>query len=196
MADTAHGMLLETLNASQNELEAKPAMKRVKELHSRLEESGGRVEKLLKVSIREPSGADQARDIAAQTRVSQELIIIGSACVHAVRVVERIARKNYRIHEEAMDELYGYISQVLDFLKYDGDYLARKLSRYDRKLAYLMEEDINSVRDKLQKRVRRTLERDDEADIRGEFQFMDIVRYLELIGDGCLTIGRELPKLR
>lgn len=196
MADMAHRMLLETLNASQNELEAKPAMKRVKDLLTCLEEAGGRVEKVLKGSIREPSGVDQARDIAAQTRVSQELLLIGTACVHAVRVVERITRKNYRIHKEAMDELYGYISQVLDFLKYDGDYLARKLSIYDKKLAYLMEENINSVRDKLQKRVRRTLERDDDADIRGEFQFMEIVRYLELIGDGCLTIGRELPQLR
>jgi len=196
MADQAHRMLMETLNASQELDRAGECRDRIVALQAELFETGNRVRSFLTDSIREPSGADQARDIAAQSAVARDLVDIGEAAVHAANVLERIARKNYRIHKEAMDELYAFTAQVLDFLKYDGDFLSRKLVSYDRDLAVHMEGEINTMRDKLRKRVRRTLERDDAADIRGEFQFMDIVRYLEIVGDDCLAIGREIPRLR
>ena len=196
MADTTHAMLLEALNASQNIPEAGEYREKMEQIHSELVRAEARVSRFLGVSIREPSGADQARDISAQTRVSRELLNIGEACTSVVSVFARIASKGHRIHDEAMDELFAYISQALDFMKYDSDYLARRLSNFDRDLALSLEKDLLKVRNTLRKRVRKTLEKDEDADIRGELQFNDVVRYVESIGDACLAIGVEIPKLR
>ena len=196
MAETAHRMLMEVLNASQDLTAAETYGRKIAELHSKLVLARTRIERFLTVMVRQPTGADQARDITAQIRVGRSLCSIGDCCVDVTTVLERIRRKRYKIHDEALDELYAFIAKVLDFLKYDGDYLVRKLKKYDQKLALTMESQVNGVRDRLRKRVRKTLEKDEDADIRGELQFMEIVRYLEQIGDECLVIAQEIPKLR
>ncbi len=196
MAVTAHRMLMEVLNVSQDIDESANYRKKLTELQAELIKSWDRVEKNLTKMVRERTGSDQARDITAQIRVGRSLTLIGDSCVEIAAVLERIRRKRYKIHGEAIDELYAFIAKVLDFLKYDGDYLVRKLTLYDQDLALTMESQVDAVRDKLRKRVQKTLEKDEEADIRGELQFMEIVRYLELIGDDCLLIAQDIPRLR
>lgn len=195
-ADITHQMLMLVLNASQEIESTRTYTEQIFELYTNLNLTKDQVTRFLTYSVREPTGADQARDITAQMRINLEIFKIGESCVNVASTLERICRKKYQIHEDALDDLYSFIAQVLDFLKYNSDCLVRKLTSYDSELAVEMEENVIRVRDKLRKRVRHTLERDEDADIRGELQYMEIVHYLEHIGDSCLSISKEIPGLR
>ncbi len=109
--------------------------------------------------------------------------------------MNRLYKKGWKFHEQGDDELMAYTEQVLDFLKYNQDYLDGKLKEYDLELAHQMEDGIDSVRDKLRKRSRRTIERDEHVDVKGELIFMDIVRHLEHIGDSSLNVSEAIVEL-
>ena len=59
-----------------------------------------------------------------------------------------------------------------------------------------MEDLIDEVRSRLKKRSRKFLEKNKNADPRGEFAFIQIVGYLEHIGDNCLKISRSAASLK
>ena len=48
------------------------------------------------------------------------------------------------------------------------------------------------MRDKLRKRSRRTIEREEDVDVKGELIFMDIVRHLEHVGDSSLNVSEAI----
>ena len=61
-----------------------------------------------------------------------------------------------------------------------------------------MERGIDSMRDTLRKRSRRTIERDEEVNVKGELIFLDIVKHLEHIGDNSMNVSEaivDLPKI-
>lgn len=53
-----------------------------------------------------------------------------------------------------------------------------------------MEQSIDRQRDKLRKRARKTLQKNRDADVKGELAFMDVVSYLEHVADRCNAISK------
>ncbi len=140
-------------------------------------------------------GRDQSMTVMIQQRVAHELESIADSTFGIGLLLERLHTKDWSFHKHGEEELTEYTSQVLDFLRYNQDFLDRKLDDYDLDLAKKMEDGIDRMRDKLRKRSRRKIEKDDDVDVKGELLFMDVVRHLEHIGDSSLNISEAIVEL-
>lgn len=195
MADQAYEMLMVVMNFSQVPDSIDHATDRTIALRSGIKTREEAINTPLLRSIQSPCTPEQARRIQQYERIAQELSLVADDCYKAIRLLARSYRKNYRFHEESRDELFGFISQIMDFLRYHVDYLEGKIGAPQWDLANTMEDAIDGMRDKLKKRTRRVLEKSDDADIAGELAFIDIVSYLEHVGDRCLTIAGTVRKI-
>jgi phosphate:Na+ symporter len=189
MAEQSYEMLQIVINASQMADGIEESTDRVIDLRGSVKDLEEKVSVPLARSVQLPCSPAQAERIQQQQRIAQELSLISDDCYKTVRLFAVSYRKNFRFHQESHDELFDYTSRILDFLRYNSDYLGRKIERPDWEIANRMEETIDSLRDKLKKRARKVLEKRDDADIRGELTFIDIISHLEHVGDHCLTIA-------
>lgn len=192
VAVVTHEMLMHVMNLSQGGESDPTVAAHLESCRTRVKESTDHLWKLLTRLISQPSSPHQAQIIANQQIASDELQKISSACRKLYVILERSLEKQYRFHDEGRDELFNFTSQVLDFLKYNSDYLHGDIRVPDLELAKSMEDGIDEARAKLQKRSRKHLEKAAEAHVRGELAFIDIIGYLEQIGDSCLRISRSL----
>jgi phosphate:Na+ symporter len=146
-------------------------------------------------SMRLPVSDNQSFNIHSSQRIAHEIESIADSCFSILLDLSKLYKKGRKIHKDALNELYAYASQVMDFLKYNELYLERKIEKYDYNTAREMEKGIDKVRNKLRKKSRKTIEKGDEKDVRGELIFIDIVRHLEHIGDNCLNISDAIEDL-
>lgn len=135
----------------------------------------------------------QAQRIQAQQSVINELKCIAESTHRIGTLLEYCDKKNLQFHKSGKDQLVDYSNRVLDFLKYNTDFLTREMSDYSFETALRMEEEIDGERDKLRKIARKKLTKG--ADVRAELVFLDIVRHLEHIGDYCLNASSAIRKL-
>jgi phosphate:Na+ symporter len=144
---------------------------------------------------RQPLGIDQSTTVAVQRRVAAELESVADSTFGIGLLLGRLHKKDLHFHQKGREELVNYTGQVLEFLKYNQDYLARRIDTYDIELAHEMEDRIDRIRDKLRRRSRRFIEKDEDVDVKGELVFMDIVRHLEHIGDSSLNVSQAVVEL-
>jgi len=71
----------------------------------------------------------------------------------------------------------------------DSVELEGRIDHEDPELAASMEDLIDSARDKLRKRSRKTLEKKSREYTRGELAFLQAVSHLEHVGDRCMRIS-------
>jgi phosphate:Na+ symporter len=195
MAEKSYEMLQIVINTSQVSDGIEESTDRVIALRGTVKELEEEVSVPLARSVQLPCSPAQAERIQQQQRIAQELSLISDDCYKTVRLLAVSYRKNFRFHQESHDELFEYTSRILDFLRYNSDYLGRRIERPDWEIANRMEETIDSLRDKLKKRARKVLEKRDDADIRGELTFIDIISHLEHVGDHCLAIAETVRGL-
>ncbi|TVQ97639.1 MAG: Na/Pi cotransporter family protein, partial [Spirochaetaceae bacterium] len=194
-AGQALEMLMIVMNATQIDDDIDGATERTIILRLAVKDSEDEISASLTRNMQLPCSRAQAERIHQQQRIAQELSLISDDCYKTMRLLERSYRKNYRFHQESREELFAFTAQIMDFLKYTADYLADRIETPDWELASQMENQVDAVRNKLKKRSRKTLEREDDADIRGELAFIDIVAHLEHVGDRCLTISDTVRRL-
>ncbi len=195
MADRSYEMLMIVMNSTQVDDAIEEATDRVIDLRGQVKDMEEQILQPLSRSIQLPCSPAQADRIQQHQRIAQELSLVGDDCYKTIRLLARSYRKNLRFHQESRDELFGYTSRILDFLRYNADYLEGKIDQPDWEIANSMEETIDGLRDKLKKRSRKVLEKSDDADIRGELTFIDIVSHLEHVGDRCLNIAETVRRL-
>jgi phosphate:Na+ symporter len=195
MADTTYEMLMIVINSTQVDDDFEEATDRVIDLRGQVKEMEEQIMQPLSRSIQLPCSPAQADRIQQHQRIARELSLVGDDCFKTIRLLARSYRKNLRFHEESRDELFDYTSRILDFLRYNADYLEGKIDHPDWEIANSMEETIDRLRDKLKKRSRKVLEKSDDVDIRGELTFLDIVSHLEHVGDRCLNIAETVRHL-
>ena len=133
---------------------------------------------------------DQALRIRAIYRIAHELEKVGDACKRIIDLLAKRAKKDWAFHEEGTQELAGYQRCVLDFLKYNCDYLSRHTTQFSLSVAKEMEKNVNQQRNKLRKNARRIIS--SSANVKGEMVYLDLVRHLEQIGDFCYNIAEEI----
>jgi phosphate:Na+ symporter len=187
-----HEMLMIVLNTSQETKVDSHASSTILERDARVSKLSSLVGKGLIKMVEQPCSPAQADTIGRQQTAVQELSKIADSCTKTMTLLERSYQKQYQFHEEAQSELFDFTTQVLDFLKYNSDFLHGDLKTPDWNLAGDMEDGIDKARNKLRKRARRYLEKDPEAHIRGELAFIEVLGHLEHIGDSCLAISRAI----
>jgi len=195
MAEWASQMLMLVMNTSQEPGGGEHALEKVHHVQHRLAGMQQDISRAGNVSIRQSCSRLQAKTIHHQLLVAEELADIGEACGKCMNLLVKSWSKGYRFHEASTDELFSFISQVLDFLRYVSDYLADRIRQPDLQLADTMEEAIDTMRDALREKARTFLEEHTGAQVKGEFAFIEIIKYLEHIGDSCLSISGTIPKI-
>ncbi|THB64984.1 MAG: Na/Pi cotransporter family protein [Spirochaetaceae bacterium] len=196
MAALSYQMLMMVMNSSQLPETCESSAMALNETSLVLSGIRRQISQALVGASQQPCNRVQAETIQKQQRIAHELRQIGSDCQHIMEVLCRSYRKQYRFHEEAQEELFGFSAQILDFLQYNGDYLQEKIDSFDYSLAEKMEQGIHNARNILKKRSRKWMEKKPDAHIRGELAFIEIVGYLENIGDSCLHISSTVPQLQ
>ena len=195
MAEHAYEMLMIVINASQVGDSAEQETARIVALRSSVKGLEEEIVGALTRSVQLPCSRPQAEQIQHQQRTAGQLSLVSDDCFKAMRLLTRSYRRNYRFHHESRDELFDFTSQILDFLKYNSDYLEGRIELPDPDVANRMEDRIDEVRDRLRLRVRRTLQQSADADIEAELAFIDIVRHLEHVGDRCLNIAESVRRM-
>jgi phosphate:Na+ symporter len=140
-------------------------------------------------------GHDESKTVAAQQRIANELESVADSSFSISLLLNRLHDKGWKFHDDGDSELRSYTDQVLAFLKYNQDYLDNRIEHYDLRTAREMERGIDTMRDTLRKRSRRTIERDEEVNVKGELIFLDIVKHLEHIGDNSLNVSEAIVEM-
>ncbi len=195
MGDMVYNMSIWELSALQ---EDKETIRATRKKISRYEEQTDIIQRNISLFLTDcmTSGVseDQAHRVRAMYRMAHELEKIGDACKHVINLIAKRANKEWSFHEAGIEDLADYQGHVLDFLKYNCDFLSGKSADFSLETARAMETNLNKQRDKLRKIVRRTLS--NGADVKGEMIFLDLVRHLEQIGDFCFNLSEEITTIR
>jgi len=195
MADIDCELLMLVMNHSQELSNEAVDLTRINDRLLQLNLLSDKIDGGLTLTVQHSCTLEQAAQIRHLQRVATELREIATACYKITVLLDRSLRQGRKFHEESREELFALASQVLDFLRYIQDYLDGKIERPDLALARSMENLIDKVRNKLRKQTRKFLEQNQDADIKGELTFIEIIRYLENIGDNCLNIARTVPSM-
>ncbi len=195
MAGEAYDMLLTVMNGAGHPKKFSKEKDSLVHKEQRVDDMQEQIIEYLTRCTRRPLGVEQSNMVAAQSRIAHELESVADSTFGIGLLLVKLHKKDWRFHETGGDELMDYTSRVLDFLKYNQDFLERRIDNYDLRVALEMENGINLMRDKLRKRSRRTIEKDDDVDVKGELIFMDMVRHLEHIGDSSLNVSQAIAEL-
>jgi phosphate:Na+ symporter len=192
MAGEAYDMLMSVMNGARDPKTFAKIKDRLVIREQRVDDMQEQIIGYLTKCTRWPLGHDQSNVVAAQQRIANELESVADSTFGIGLLLDKLHKKGWEFHKDADEELLTYTSQVLDFLKYNQDFLDRRLDKYDLNVARDMENGIDKMRNKLRKRSRRTIEKDEDVDVKGELIFMDIVRHLEHIGDNSLNVSEAI----
>ncbi|MBN2657949.1 MAG: Na/Pi cotransporter family protein [Spirochaetales bacterium] len=136
------------------------------------------------------SGRDKA---TAMIRIVSELESIGDSCFSLIMLSQKKYKKKIPLHDNAIDEIISYSKYVDEFLQFIKLHVNKHLSSEDLEEANVLEDRIDSYRNKLRKQARKKII--EGADVKGELLYIDIIRHMEQIGDYCLNIAQTLRKI-
>lgn len=191
MGEIVYNMSIWELNALQEDSAAlKDTKYKIAEFEEMTDNIQRNIDRFLTDCMSRGVSQDQALRIRAMYRMAHELEKIGDACKHIIDLLAKRASKEWNFHKAGVEDLATYQGQVLDFLKYNCDFLGNKATGFSLDTAREMEQNINQQRNKLRKVARRTIA--SGTDVKGEMIFLDLVRHLEQIGDFCYNIAEEI----
>ncbi len=191
MGDLVYNMSMWDMNALGEDTEAlRNTRKKIRHFEEMTDAIQKNINDFLTVCMEWGVSSDQAIRIRAMYRIAHELEKVGDACKRIIDLLAKRADKDWTFHETGMQEIAAYQKQVLDFLKYDCDYLRKQTNHFSLEIAQHMEDNINRERNKLRKNARKMLS--GGANVKGEMLYLDLVRHLEHIGDFCLNIAEEI----
>ena len=195
MAGEVSDMLMNVMNGANNPKEFAKSKDDLTFREQRVDDMQEQMMGYLTKCTRQPLGVDQSKTVAAFLRIANELESVADSTYGIGLLLVKLHKKSWTFHDQGDLELIDYTSQVLDFLRYNQDFLDRKLEDYDINLANSMEAGIDKMRNRLRKRSRKTIERDEDVDVKGELIFMDVVRHLEHIGDSSLNVSEAIEDM-
>ena len=195
MAGEVSDMLMNVMNGANNPKEFAKSKDDLTFREQRVDDMQEQMMGYLSKCTRQPLGVDQSKTVAAFLRMANELESVADSTYGIGLLLVKLHKKGWTFHDQGDSELIDYTSQVLDFLRYNQDFLDRKLEDYDINLAKSMEAGIDKMRNRLRKRSRKTIERDEDVDVKGELIFMDVVRHLEHIGDSSLNVSEAIEDM-
>ncbi|GEM_PF-5558120 len=190
--DKIFELLMILMNVTQEVQPDETLEKRALDLGHEIEELYRKIDETLLEATPMVETRRHASLIQQKQRLANELRDSYQAAARAVKVYCAGAHKNLKYHDTAREELYDLIARVLDFVRFNGDFLRGKIQVSDEEIAKKMEAAIEQVREKLKKRTRKYLVKKSDADPRAELAFLEIIGYIEQIGLRCLEISHAL----
>ena len=194
MAKEAGDMLTTVLDAA-----GKPD--KIEEIHEELSEREQRIDDMQEQIIEYLTecmsfslGLSQSRIVTSEQRIANELESVADSVYGISLLMRKLYNKGWHIHKKGDQELLDFSVQVLDFIKYNEDYLFGRIEEYDLEKAREMENGIDKMRSKLRKVSRKKIEKSSKVDVKGELIFLDIIRHMEHIGDSCLNISEAIAE--
>lgn len=130
--------------------------------------------------------------ISSLIRIVNELESIGDSCFNLLVLANKKQSKKITFHEKAFKEIRSYSEEVQKFLLLIKDYNLEVPDEDSLKKAYELEKSINKQRKSLKKRAQQKMTGGEN--IKGELLFIDMIRYIEHIGDYCLNIAQALKE--
>lgn len=195
MAGEAYNMLHKVMHNAQDPGFFNKRMDELDRQEQRVDDMQEQMLGYLNRCTRQPLSSDQSKTVASQQRIANELESVSDSTYGIGLLMNKLHKKGWSFHENGHHELMHYTEQVLAFLKYNQDFLAYQLDHYQPEHAQTMEDNIDRMRDKLRKQSRKSIEKDEEVDVKGELIFMDVVRHLEHIGDSSLNVSEAIAAL-
>ena len=135
--------------------------------------------------------ADRTKhNVSIMLRIIDDLESITDECFSILLLLKRSIEKEMTFNDEDMERLEPYGELVQQFLLFIKKNINKHLSRDQLRLAEVLEDQVDAFRKNLKKVARKRLEKG--ADVRSELLYIDLVRYIEKIGDYAFSISEAL----
>ncbi len=131
-----------------------------------------------------------AANVSFMIRMANEMERIGDSCFTLAVLCQRRKNKKISISPRALDDLAPYLALVQEFMAFNKTHLNEALSEAKLADAYKLENEINELRINLKKNAQIRLQ--EGAEVRGELLYIDMLKYIEHIGDYSLNISQAL----
>ncbi len=135
-----------------------------------------------------------ARNVNLMIRIANEMESIGDSCFTLGLLCQRRNHKNITLPRQALDDLAPYADLVQEFMTFTKGHLNEPLSDTLLSEAYNLENEIDRFRKKLKRTAQDRLQ--EGAEVKGELLYIDMLQYIEHIGDYCLNISEALRQYR
>lgn len=139
--------------------------------------------------------ADRTKhNVSIMLRIIDDLESITDECFSILLLLKRSIEKEMTFNDEDMERLEPYGELVQQFLLFIKKNINKHLSRDQLRLAEVLEDQVDAFRKNLKKIARKRLEKG--ADVRSELLYIDLVRYIEKIGDYAFSISEALAETK
>jgi phosphate:Na+ symporter len=127
-------------------------------------------------------------------RIIDDLESITDECFSILLLLKRSIEKDMTFNDEDMERLEPYGELVQQFLLFIKKNINKHLQQDQLRLAEILEDQVDAFRKNLKKVARKRLEKG--ADVRSELLYIDLVRYIEKIGDYAFSISEALAETK
>jgi phosphate:Na+ symporter len=139
--------------------------------------------------------ADRTKhNVSIMLRIIDDLESITDECFSILLLLKRSIEKDMTFNDEDMERLEPYGELVQQFLLFIKKNINKHLQQDQLRLAEILEDQVDAFRKNLKKVARKRLEKG--ADVRSELLYIDLVRYIEKIGDYAFSISEALAETK
>jgi len=136
---------------------------------------------------------ERLNEVTVMLRVISELEEICDCTYNLVRLAERKYNKQRVLPEGTQEAIRNFSGPVDQFIGFYIESLSKKVSMADIETAQQLEDTIDASRKKLRKEAVRRMS--DQANIKSEMLYIDILNNIESIGDHSLNILKLLSQI-
>jgi len=136
---------------------------------------------------------ERLNEVTVMMRVISELEEICDCAYNLVRLAERKYRKKRVLPVETQAAIRNFSGPVDQFMNFYIQCLTKKVTHADIEIAMQLEQTIDNSRKKLRREAVRRMS--DQANIKSEMLYIDILNNIESIGDHSLNILKLLSQI-
>lgn len=132
-------------------------------------------------------------NINIMMRIVHELESIADSCLNICLLAQKRYEKKINFHQEATEELLAYKVLIRQFITFIEQNTVTKLDNDKLSQAVDLENKINTMRNNMIKSARHRMQ--SGSGVKSELIHLDIIKYLEHIGDNSLNVAQALANL-
>lgn len=195
MADITQTMFNQFLEVFKNpKKDMSNFVKRVKKQEELTDQMQIEISKYLVDCSKDSVSSIAIENINAMMRIVHELESVADSCYRLILLVQTKYNKKVEFPEIALKDALEFSQLIRKFMKFYINNLNKKIQSRTLNKAYEMEKDSNLYRDKLKKKSRKRIQAG--GDVKSELMYIDLLRYLEHIGDNSKNIVQALRLMK
>jgi phosphate:Na+ symporter len=133
------------------------------------------------------------KNLSLLIRIIHEMENIGDSVFNISLSEQYMCDKKITLHSKATEDISKLSELTKSFLTLIRSKMVIFINEEELKKAYELEVNINEFRRSVHKAARARMQQGE--DVRGELLFLDLVKYMEHIGDSCLNIMQALNQI-